>query len=70
MTEKLTNLPERSLRDLIADDSYVVAFQTVGHYRTALLQYADALTAEQTKLAAAKLNRAARMDDGQGEANE
>jgi hypothetical protein len=70
MTKKLTNLPERSLRDLIADDSYVVAFQTVGHYRTALLQHADALTAEQANVAAAKLNRAARLDDGQGEGNE
>lgn len=70
MTKHLTNLPERPLRDLIADDSYVMAFQTVGHYRTALLQHADALTAKQTKVVAAKLNRNAPLDGCKGEGNE
>jgi len=70
MTEQLTNPAPRPLRDLIADDSYVMAFQTVGHYRTALLQHADALAIRQTEVATAKLNRATQLDDDQGEGNE
>jgi hypothetical protein len=67
MTKQLTNPLQRPLRDLIADDSYVMAFQTVGHYRKALLQHADALTAQQTEVAAAELNHAVKLDDGEGE---
>jgi len=70
MTKHRTNLPERPLRDLIADESYVMAFQTVGQYRTALLQHADALTAAQAKVVAAKLNRDAPLKGCQGEGNE
>jgi hypothetical protein len=70
MTKQLTNPVQRPLRDLIADDSYVMAFQTVGHYRKALLQHADALTAQQAEVAATKLNRATQLDDSQGEGNE
>jgi len=67
MTKQLTNPLQQPLRDLIADDSYVIAFQTVGHYRKALLQHADALTAQQTEVAAAELNHAAKLDGDQGE---
>ena len=67
MTEQLTNPAPRPLRDLIADDSYVMAFQTVGHYRAALLQHADVLAIKQAEVAAAELNRAAQLDGGQGE---
>jgi hypothetical protein len=70
MTKQLTNPLQRPLRDLIADDSYVMAFKPVGHYRKALLQHADVLTAQQAEAAAAKLNRAAPFDCGQGEGNE
>lgn len=70
MTKQSTSPLERPLRDLIADDSYVMAFQTVGHYRTALLQHADALTVRQAEVIKAKLNRIAPLDDGQGEGNE
>lgn len=65
MTKQFTNPPQRPLRDLIAD-SYVMAFQTVGHYRKALLQHADALTAQQAGVAAAKLNHAEMLDGNQG----
>ena len=41
MTKQSTNTPQQSLRALIADDSYVAGFQTVGQYRAALLQQAD-----------------------------
>jgi hypothetical protein len=67
MTKQLTNPLQRPLRDLIADDSYVMAFQTVGHYRKALLQHADALTAQQTEVAEVELNHATKLDGGQGE---
>jgi len=70
MTKQSTNPPERPLRDLIADDSYVMAFQTVGHYRTALLQHADALAARQADVVKAKLNCVAPLDGAQGEGNE
>jgi hypothetical protein len=40
MTKPSTNLPQQSLRALIADDSYVAGFQTIGQYRAALLQQA------------------------------
>lgn len=39
MTKQLTNTPQQSLRELIADDSYVAGFQTVGQYRAALLRH-------------------------------
>jgi len=39
----------------------------VGHYRTALLQHADALTVKQAEVAVAKLNHAKDPDSGQGE---
>jgi len=67
MTKQSTNTPQQSLRALIADDAYVMAFQTVGHYRTALLQHADALTAQQKEVAAGELNHSANLDDSQGE---
>ena len=67
MTKQLTNPLQRPLRDVIADDSYVMAFQTVGHYRKALLQHADALIAQQKEVAAAELSHAANLDDSQGE---
>jgi hypothetical protein len=67
MTKQLTNPLQRPLRDLIADDSYVMAFQTVGHYRKALLQHADALTAQRAEVAAAKQNHDEMLDGGQGE---
>ena len=41
MTKQLTNTPLQSLRALIEDDSYVAGFQTMGHYRAALLQQTD-----------------------------
>jgi hypothetical protein len=66
MTKQLINPLQRPLRDVIADDSYVMAFQTVGHYRMALLQHADALTAQQAVVAAAKLNGAEKPDCSQG----
>ncbi|RZA05818.1 MAG: hypothetical protein EOP02_39000 [Proteobacteria bacterium] len=40
MTKQTTEPAPRSLCDLIADDSYIMAFQTTGQYRTALLQHA------------------------------
>jgi len=67
MTKQTTRPKQPSLRDLIADDSYVMAFQTVGHYRKALLQHADALGSQQTEVAAAELNQAAKLGGGQGE---
>jgi hypothetical protein len=67
MTKQTTSPGQRSLRDLIADNSYVMAFQTVGHYRTALLQHADALTVKQAEVVVAKLNHAKDPDSGQGE---
>ena len=70
MTEQLANPALRPLRDLILDDSYVMTFQTVGHYRTALLRHADALAIKQAEVEAATLNRATQLDDGQGERNE
>lgn len=70
MTKQLTNPLERPLRDVIAADSYVMAFQTVGHYRKALLQHADSLAARQAEVVTAKLNRIASLDGGQGEGNE
>lgn len=41
MTKQSNNTPQQSLRALIADDSYVAGFQTVGQYRAALLEHAD-----------------------------
>ena len=67
MTKQSANTLQQSLRDLIADDSYVMAFQTVGHYRKALLQHADALTAQRAEVAAAKRNHDEMLDGGQGE---
>jgi hypothetical protein len=67
MTKQLTNPLQRPLRDLIADDSYVMAFQTVGHYRKALLQHADTLTAQRAEVAAAKQNHDEMLGGGQGE---
>jgi hypothetical protein len=42
MTKPTTTPLRRSLRELIADDTYVAGFQTVGQYRAALLQQATA----------------------------
>ena len=67
MTKQKTRPRQRSLRDLIADNLYVMTFQIVGHYRTALLQHADALTAQQAEVAATKLHHAEEVDCGQGE---
>jgi len=47
MTKQPTNTAQRSLRDLIADDSYLMAFQTVGQYRAGLLQHVDRTAAQQ-----------------------
>ena len=70
MTEQLTNLALLPLRDLISDDSYVMTFQTVGQYRTALLQHADFIATKQAKVETVKLERATQLDDGYGEENE
>ena len=40
MMEQLANPAPRPLRDLIADDSFGVAFQTMAQYRAALLKHA------------------------------
>jgi hypothetical protein len=47
-----------------------MAFETVGHYRTALLQHADSLTARQAEFVEVKLNLVAPLDGSQGEENE
>jgi len=39
MTNQTTDAAPRSLRDLIADDSFGVAFQTMAQYRAALLKH-------------------------------
>lgn len=39
MTKQSTNTSQQSLRDLIADDSFGVAFQTMAQYRAALLKH-------------------------------
>ena len=39
MTKQSTNTSQQSLRALLADDTYVAAFQTVGQYRAALLRH-------------------------------
>lgn len=39
MTNRITNTAQRSLRDLIADDSFSVTFQTMAQYRAGLLKH-------------------------------
>lgn len=60
MTKPTIAAPQRSLRDLIADDTYVAGFQTVAQYRAALLRHnymhptaASVVTNEQIRAGAA-----------------
>lgn len=42
-TEPLSGVMLRALRNLIANDSYAMSFQSMGQYRTALLSHFDNL---------------------------
>lgn len=42
-TEPLSAVMLRALRNLIANDSYAMSFQSMGQYRTALLHHFDEL---------------------------
>ena len=59
MTNQTTNPPKPTLRDLIANDSFGAAFQTMAQYRAALLKYeathpsVSAVTSEQIDAGAA-----------------
>ncbi len=40
-TETMSDVMLRALRNLIANDSYAMSFQSMGQYRTALLNHFD-----------------------------
>lgn len=42
-TETMSDVMLRALRNLIANDSYAMTFQSIGQYRTALLGHFDNL---------------------------
>jgi len=48
----MTNMTLQALRSLVADDAYASSYQSMAHYRGALLRHFDSLTANATTLPA------------------